>query len=320
MALGGSKRPEFTRKVGAFTGKIVAINPGVEQIQKLFKLEEPGKEPEYVTDKDIEVPTGVEADGTVTKETKTIKHCRIDVYIQDTKTENVTKKSYFLQSRGMMKRDLSKYQYINELGKTAWVDDAANLPKKFTDVLDKTGTSIRTISNHIAIVGEAELVEFLDSWLSLDKTKQYSLEINTRALFQGNYKELQGLVNSDLASLIMGHYTVRGVDGENGTQFYQDVWKKFLPAFTIKFFQANNFTPERIKEIVDRKLALDTKITNKVTIDKQDWLTNWEKYILEITGEYGCKDAFDLGMAKDFDPQTHYATQAATIDDRSNEY
>lgn len=318
--ISGEKRVEFARKVGVFVGEIIAINPDAAKIAELYKMDTPAeKEPEYTSEKDTDVPDHIE-DGNVVKVTKTVRNARIDVYIQDTKTTSVTKKSFFLSDQPFVKKDLTKQQYINVQGKTAWVDSPGNLPKKFTHFLDKQGNAMEEIPYHASVQGESELIEFLDTWLSIEKKKAFDLSISADNMFKGNFRELQGLVNSDLSSLVMGVYTVRAVDGDQGVQFYQDLWKKFLPAFTIKFFQQIDFTPEKLKEIVDKDVALRAKISGKEQIQNSDWLSNWEKFAMDITGEYGCKDSFSLKMAHDFDPETHYATQAATIDQTSNEY
>lgn len=320
MAIEGSKRPDFARKVGVATFEVVAINPDAAKIKELFKLDEEPKEPDYFSEKDIEVPDHLE-DGAVVKVTKTIKTARVDFYLEDTKTQGVVKKSFFLQNRPFVKKDLSKQQYINVQGKTAWVDDPANLPAKFTKLTDKSGNVLASISYHPAIMGESDLVGFLDTWLTLDKKKAYELSVDTDQFFKGNFRELQGLVNSDLTSLIMGTYTVKSVEAEGGVQFYQDLWKEFLPAFAIKFFQATDFTAEKLKEIEDKDRSLSTKITNKETINSSDWLANWEKYVLSITdSEYGCGDFYSLKPAHDFDPATHFTARAATIDATSSEY
>lgn len=317
----GEKRPEFTRRVGVATFEVVAINPDADKIKELYKMEEAPKEPDYYGEKDMDVPDSVGDDGTVIKVTKTTKTARIDVYFEDTKTQGVVKKSFFVQNRPFVKKDLSKQQFINRQGKTAWVDDPANLPIKFTHYTDKGGNKLEEIGFHAAILGESELIGFLDQWLSIDKKKSYDLSIDTGLLFKGNFKELQGLVASDLASLVMGTYTVKADDKEGGVQFYQDLWKEFLPAFAIKFFQATDFTPEKLKEIEDKDLALRTKISSKTKVENADWLSNWEKYVLSITDrEYGCKDSYSLKIAHDFDPATHFTAQAATIDQSSNEY
>lgn len=320
MAISGEKRAEFARKVGPATFRVVAINPDADKIKVLYNQDEASKEPDYFGTKDMDVPDRIET-GEVIKVTKTIKTCRIDVFFEDTKTKSVVKKSFFLQDRAFVKKDLSKQQFINNLGKTAWVDDPANLPEKFTQLKDKQGVVLETIAFHPAIMGEAELVGFLDQWLSINKKKSYTLSVETDNFFKGNFRELQSLIESDISSSVMGIYTVRAQDTESGVQFYQDLWKEFLPAFAIKFFDGINFTPEKLKAIADKALSLKDKIDNKVKIDNNDWLANWEKYVLAITdSEYGCKDAYSLEMAHDFDPETHFTAQAATIDTESNEY
>lgn len=318
----GEKRPEFARQIGVFTGKVVAINPTGEQIKVLYDMQEaPEKEPEYTGEKDMEVPTHLDEAGQVVKTTKTVKFARIDFYIQDTKTGKSDKKAFFLWNQPFVKKDLSKLQYINAQGKTAWVDDPANLPMKFTHYLDKQGNALEDLPFHPAVRGESDLVEFLDSWLAIDKKKAYDMSLDTEKLFRDDFRELQGLIESELASLVMGVKTVRAVDGEQGVQFWQDMWKKFLPAYAVKFFQQIDFTPEKLREIADKERALKDKINAKSTINRNDWLDNWEKFALEITDEeYGCKDSYSLKMAHDFDPETHYATRPATIQADSNEY
>lgn len=317
----GERKPDFARKVGISVGRVVAINPTAEQIQKLFELEEPlEKEPEYVTEKDKDVPDHIGEDGQVIKVTRTVKTCRIDIYVQDVAENNITKRSFFLEGRAFVKKDLTKQQYLNCLGKTAWVDTPANLPQKFTHRLDKTGSPIETVEYHPSIVGESDLIEFLDNWLSINKSKRYDLSITTDSLFKGDYRELQSLVNSELASQFAFVYTVRAVEGESGVQFYQDVWKRILPAFTYKFFSEGYFTPEKLRELKEKEALIKDKITRKVQIQNNEWLSNWEKFALEITDDNGCKDFYSLDPAKNFDPNTHYAMQAATIEPTSNEY
>lgn len=320
----GEKRVDRARQVGVFVGKVVAVNPTAEQILKLYEQEEDPdkKEPEYITEKDEDVPDHIdETTKEVVKVTTTVKKVRIDIYLQDTETNNISKKSFFLADRPFFKKDLTKQQFINQLGKTSWVDNEDNLPLKFVSNLDKNGQPISDLMYHAAIIGEAELIDFLDNWLAIEKKKRYDISLTTSKLFQGDYRELQSLITSDLASLVMANYTVRAVDAPEGVIFYQDLWKKFLPAFAIKFFQTNQFTPEKLKAIADRDMSLRDKIRGKVQIGNSDWLTNWEKYVLEMTeGEYRCKDFFSLEMAHDFNPETHYAAQAASIDQQSNEY
>lgn len=318
----GEKRADFARKVGMATFKVAAICPSKDKIKELFGLEEEAeKEPEYTGEKDVEIPVGFEDDGvTVRKETKSIRWARIDMYLRDTKTNDVTKRAYFLWDRPFVKKDLSKQQYINYLGKTAWVDDPANLPEKFTSYPVKEGHGGDSIPFHPAVSGESDLVEFLDTWLTIDKKKAYDLAVDTDNFFRGDFRELQGLVESELASVMCGAYIVRTVESDGGVQFYQDVWKKFVPGFTFKFFQVNDFTPEKLRDLKDRRDKLKEKIRTN-TVSSTDWMSNWENFVLDITdNDYGCKDAFSLKPAEDFNPDTHYATRAATLDVSSAEY
>jgi hypothetical protein len=150
----GEKRQEMARKVGVSIFEVVDICPTAERVKELFNLDEVAeKEPEYVTDKDQEVPDHVDtATGEIVKVTKTIKQCRLDIYLKDTKTNNVVKHVIFLNNRFFVKKDMTKQQFINDLGKTAWVDDEANLPQKFTHIIDVNGNVGDKIVYHAALM------------------------------------------------------------------------------------------------------------------------------------------------------------------------
>lgn len=318
----GERREDKGRKVGVFTASVIAVNPIAEEIAKLYGSDQVGDEPAYVTEKDTDVPDHVGEDGVVVKVTKTVRSARLDFYLRDNKTEMLTKRSYFIRDIPFVKKDLSKQQYLNALGKTAWVDDPANLPKKFVHYLDKEGNVVGDIPYRPAYSGEADLVNFLDQWLVIDKKKDYDLSVNVDAFFKGNFKELQSLVSSDLDGAIMGVYTVRMVDGEQGVQFYQDVYKNVLPEYCYKFFTLKDYNnPEELDKIVEKNRALSEKIKNKEKLENKDWLPNYEKLILEmIDEEYGCKDSFSLAPATDFDPAQAIRAQASNVEADGDSY
>jgi len=318
----GERREFRGNKVGVFAASVVAINPTAEEIAKLYGQDEVGDEPAYITEKDTDVPDHLGEDGTVVKVTKTVRTVRIDVYLRDNKTEIVTKLSFFVRDIPFVKKTLDKQQYINSQGKTAWVDDPKNLPKKFVHYLDKEGNVVGDIPYRAAYSGEADLVAFLDQWLVIDKRKSYDLSINVDAFFKGNYKELQGLIGSDLDGAIMGVYTVRMVDGDQGVQFYQGVYKSVLPEYCYKFFTLTNYNDSaELDKIIAKNNLLSEKIKNKEKTENKDWLKNYEKLILEmIDPEHGCKDSFSLAPATDFDPAEAIRAQASEIEADSDSY
>lgn len=322
MALGGEQRTSKGRKVGMATFEVVSVNPTAEEIKVLYGMDESPKEPEYYSGKDVDVPDHYNGDELV-KVTKTIKTARIDFYFDDTKEgAGVTKKSFFLQKRVQQKKDLTKTQFINQKGRTTWVDESKNLPVKFTSYVDKAGNPNGDILFREALVGESDLVEFLMIWLNIDSSKaSANFLLDTDEFFKGNFKELQEVIGGDLAMLVTGCYTVITNEKDGGINYYQDLYKSFLPVTDYKIFASTDFSEEILQKISEKKLALDNKISHKEKIDKSDWMNRHEKWILEITdSEYGCKDAYSLKPAYEFDPNTHIATTAKVIDHASDEY
>ena len=120
--IGGAKRektqlPEFVKKVGLFEGRVIAINPTAEEYKELFEIElkEDSKTVEYLGE---------------SKEDNV--YLRVDVWLEDIKTKDKFRVSFFLEDKIRENKDLTKKQYINNVGSCSWADDPNNLPEWFS--------------------------------------------------------------------------------------------------------------------------------------------------------------------------------------------
>ena len=119
--IGGKKREstslEFTKKVGLFEATVVAINPDLEEYKNRLNIElkEDSKAIEYL---------GTSNDGN--------NQLRVDVWLEEVKSKDKFKVTFFLEDKEKQNKDATKKQYINSVGVTTWADDPNNLPSWFT--------------------------------------------------------------------------------------------------------------------------------------------------------------------------------------------
>ena len=104
--IGGKKReqqsfPESTKKVGLFEANVIAVNPTAEEFKDILNIElkEDSKQTEYL---------GMSQDGN--------KTLRIDFWLQEVKTKENFKVTFFLENKEKLNKDATKKQYINSIG------------------------------------------------------------------------------------------------------------------------------------------------------------------------------------------------------------
>jgi len=104
---------EFSKKVGLFEAKVIAINPDAEEYKEILNIElkEDSKALEYL---------GTSNDGNTT--------LRTDVWLEDAKSKEKLKVTFFLENKEKVNKDGTKKQYINSIGTCSWSDDPNNLP------------------------------------------------------------------------------------------------------------------------------------------------------------------------------------------------
>jgi hypothetical protein len=216
MALKGKSKEisgenkNYTKYVGMFNGKVVAVNPTKEQLGKLLNT---------TIEKDLEYTSINEENGAKKlilsfwlREESTGQHFNVRFNLED--TVKVSKSG--------------KTQFINSIGSTSYAEDESSVPSFIT----QNGRSIRK-----AKVGEELLYNFLRNWLSNLNYDDESTELmlNWKQLISGKTQELNEAIQNFDNQLICAMAIIR-TDSTTGKE-YQGVYSyAFLPSYALDCF------------------------------------------------------------------------------------
>lgn len=274
---------EFAKKVGLFEAEVVAINPTAEEYKEILDIELPAdsKATEYL---------GKSRDGNT--------YLRVDVWLKDVKSGDKLKTTFFLEDKERENKDGSKKQYINNIGRCAWADDPNNLANWFTNR-----------DYRVAFVGEEELYEFLRTWLGkLDYMKENSvLQADWKKLMRGNVSELKSQVDGAYCTNIGALATVIMKEKDGESKEYQGVYNKaFMPAYALKNFRLINYN--------------DTTVQNALRTKKLKELKPHERFVLNVTGEYGCRDFYILRDMKEYNADDNLVASDAVLSSDGDDF
>jgi len=286
-AIGGSKREstlstDFGKKVGLFEAKVIAINPTIEQFKDVLGMEikEDSKAAEYLNERD---------GNTV---------LRIDFWLEEVKNQDKFKVSFFLENKERENKDGTKQQYINEIGTCSWADDPSNLPEWFI-----------TRDYRQAYVGEEDLYNFIRGWLSeLDyRHADTTLQLDWKKLMKGNVKDLKDQIGGEWCGNVgaLAIVIVKEKDGES--KEYQGVYNKaFFPAYSLKNFRLIDYSNKDVLK----------QLTNKKSKD----LKPHERFVVNVIGEYGCKDYYTFKDIQDYNPDDNLVASDKFISEDGDDY
>lgn len=272
MAILAEERPvqeqatqkEYKKKVGVFEATVLAVNPTNKELETIYGSTRSGDEPNYL---------GVSPDGNA--------RVRVEFVLKSHKGD-ILRLRIWVEDKQMKNRAGDKYQFINSVGNSSY---GANEESLFSNMTEG-GKTVR-----IAKRGEVELHEFVKTWLmGLNfKSEGASLIIDLNQLFRGNFKELKDLVGQSYTRTVL---CVAGIKtGQDGTE-HQDVYdKKFMAGTNMKQFKNINYANPAVLKALQEKARF-----NKKGLDFH------ERFIAEITGEWGYKQFFDLSEIHDYDP------------------
>ena len=287
--IGGVKKEssaelKFGKKVGLFEANVIAINPTMEEYSSILNIELPAesKATEYL---------GTSRDGNT--------YLRLDIWLQEVKNQENFKVSFFLEDVERENRDGTKKQYLNSVGMTAWAADENDLWDWF-----KNGRDYR-----VAYIGEEELYEFLRTWLSkLDyRHANTVLQIDWTKLMRGNVKDLKDQINGEWCNSIVALATIVVKERDGETKEYQGIYNKgFLSGYTMKQFRLVDYT--------------DQRTLNSLRNRKPRELKPHEKFVVQVTGEYGCKDYYILKELEDYNPGDNLVASDSYISEDGSDY
>lgn len=289
MAVGGSKREipsggEFTKKVGFFEATVVAINPTPEEFKDDLgiELKEDSKASEYLS---------VGSDGT--------SKVRVDIWLQDVKTDFKTKVSFYIEDTKRTNKDKTKKQYVNSVGLCTWADSEDNLPSWFVKGRDY----------RVAYVGEEELVTFFRTWLGgLDYMAEDTvLSLDIKKILAGNLKEWKEEVDGEWCQTVGVLATVKTRDTDDGPKSYQNIYNKaFCPGYTIKNLRNVDYNDQNVLRSLGFKKSKELKMH--------------ERFVLNVVGEYGCKDFYVFKDLQDYDPENNIVETSKTYETDSADF
>ena len=288
--IGGIKREstntesKFNKKVGLFEANVIAINPTNEEYKDVLGIElnEDSKATNYL---------GETRDGNT--------YLRVDVWMQEVKNKENFKVSFFLEDRERENRDQTKKQYLNSVGMTSWADDENNLFDWF-----KENREYR-----VAFIGEEDLYDFLRTWLGqLDyRSAETTLTLDWTKLMRGNVKDLRDQVDGEWCNSIVALATVVTKERDGETVEYQGVYNTaFLSGYATRQFRLVDYTYN--------------KVVNSLKQRKPRELRPHERFVVKVTGEYGCKDYYQLKEIEDYNPDENLVASDDYISEDGGDY
>ena len=278
---------DFQKFCGIFEGEVICVNPSLEEYKEILNidLKEDSKAAEYI---------GESKDGNV--------YLRLNFWLKNVKDGSVFQSpvSFFLENKQRGNKDETKLQYINNVGGTSWADDPNNLPEWFV------GRDYR-----VAYVGEEEMYDFLRTWLGKLDYRQADtiLQIEWKKLMKGNVKDIKDQIGGEFACNV--GYLATVVTRENketgDIKEYQGIFNKaFLPPYAIKNFRLVDYSNPDVIAKISAKKPKDQK--------------PHEKFVLKVTGPYGCSDAYVLKDLEEFDPSKFIQASDKVIDETNPSY
>ena len=267
---------EYKKRVGLFEGVVIAINPTIEEYKDLLDIELPptSKVTEYLGKND-------------SGDTK----LRIDVWLKDVKSDDKYKVCFYLEDKEKNNRDNTKKQYINEIGSCAWAEDENMLKDYFTKR-----------EYRVARLGEEDLYGFLRVWLGkFDFLKETNvLHLDWKKLMKGNTSELREQINGAYCTTVVSLATIRMKEMDGEMKEFQGVYNGgFLPSYTLKNFRLVNYSDSSVLKSIRDKEVKYRKIH--------------EKFVVDVTGEYGCRDFYTFTDIKDYDSSDNLAASNTVI-------
>ena len=223
---------------------------------------------------------------------------RVDVWLEEVKNKDKFKVAFFLENKERENKDGTKKQYINTVGSCSWADDENNLPKWFTER-----------ECRVAYVGEEDLYNFMRTWLGdLDyRDAETTLQLDWSKLMKGNVKDLRDQIGGEWCTNIVALATVKTVEKDGELKEYQGVYNKaFLPAYTLKQFRLIDFSSSNTLKQLREKKSKDLK--------------PHERFVLGITGEYGCKEFYTFKDIADYNADDNLVASDKVLEEDDSDF
>lgn len=283
--ISGEKRQsveDFGKKIGIGEFRVIAINPSMEEFSETLgiTLSEDSKAAEYLG----------ERDGNTT--------LRVSVWLEEVNTNFRQSVNFFLEDKIRENKEGTKRQYISNIGTCCWADSEENLPTWFTKRPYREAHS-----------GEEELYEWLRNWLgTLDyKSLDTEISLDWKKLMKGNVSELRDQIDGEYCTNFLALITVVHKEKDGEVKQYQNIYNKsFLPAYYMKYFRTANYND----------ISIQSRLKGKKSTD----LKPYERFVINVSNEYGCKDDYLFCEIKDYNEDEFITASSEVIKEEDSSY
>jgi hypothetical protein len=180
----------------------------------------------------------------------------------------------------------------------SWADDVNNLPEWFSNR-----------DYRQANVGEEDLYNFLRTWLcELDyRHADTTLTLEWKKLMKGNVRDLKDQVGGEWCGNVVACAIVITKDKDGEVKEYQGIYNRaFMPAYSLKNFRLVDYSDKKIVAGLQAKKSKDLK--------------PHERFVLNMTGEYGCKDYYTFTDLREYNPDDNLVASDKVISDDGSDY
>ena len=124
---------------------------------------------------------------------------------------------------------------------------------------------------------------------------------------RGNLRDLTEQINGEWSTNVVALATIISREKDGEVKEYQGIYNKaFLPAYSLKNFRLVDYDNKEILEQLKAKKPKDLK--------------PHERFVVQLTGEYGCKDFFLLKDLQEYNPDMNLVASNEPLSSDGDDY
>jgi hypothetical protein len=124
---------------------------------------------------------------------------------------------------------------------------------------------------------------------------------------RGNVKDLKDQIDGEWAKSVVALATVIVKERDGESKEYQGIYNKaFLSGYALKQFRLVDYGSKRVQADLKNKKTRDLKAH--------------EKFVVNVIGEYGCKDYYTFKDLQDYNADDNLVASDAYISDEGDDY
>jgi hypothetical protein len=124
---------------------------------------------------------------------------------------------------------------------------------------------------------------------------------------KGNVRDLKDQIDGEYATNVVALATIKTVEKEGEIKEYQNVYNKaFLPAYALKQFRLIDYSKPDVQNNLRTKKNKDLKVH--------------ERFVVNVTGEYGCRDFYTFKDLRDYNAEDNVVASDSVISSEGSDY